>query len=67
MGRVFRNEGLSRRHNPEFTMIELCQAYGDFHTMMELIRSMVQRLCRNVIGAMDIEQSNATSLRRPMA
>ncbi|MDR1436268.1 MAG: lysine--tRNA ligase [Puniceicoccales bacterium] len=58
MGRVFRNEGLSRRHNPEFTMIELYQAYGDYGTMMELVRSLVQHLCRNVIGTMDIAQAD---------
>ncbi|MBT6850488.1 MAG: lysine--tRNA ligase, partial [Opitutae bacterium] len=41
IGRVFRNEGLSRRHNPEFTMLEAYQAYTDFRGMMELTRSLV--------------------------
>ena len=36
VGRVFRNEGLSRRHNPEFTMLEAYQAYSDYRGMMEL-------------------------------
>src|SRR6185369_9294986 len=36
IGRVFRNEGISRRHNPEFTMLELYQAYGDYRSMMDL-------------------------------
>src|ERR1043166_4796178 len=41
IGRIFRNEGLSRRHNPEFTMMEAYQAFGDYETMMELLESMI--------------------------
>jgi lysyl-tRNA synthetase class 2 len=41
IGRVFRNEGISPRHNPEFTMLELYQAYGDYHTMMDVTESLV--------------------------
>jgi lysyl-tRNA synthetase class 2 len=41
IGRVFRNEGIDARHNPEFTMLELYQAYGDYHTMMELTEGMI--------------------------
>lgn len=40
IGRVFRNEGISRRHNPEFTMLELYQAYGDYRSMMDLTEGM---------------------------
>lgn len=40
IGRVFRNEGISPRHNPEFTMLELYQAYGDYHTMMDLTEGL---------------------------
>ena len=41
IGRVFRNEGISPKHNPEFTMLELYQAYGNYETMMELTESLV--------------------------
>jgi lysyl-tRNA synthetase class 2 len=41
IGRVFRNEGIDARHNPEFTMLELYQAYGDYHTMMDLTEGLV--------------------------
>lgn len=50
IGRNFRNEGLSRRHNPEFTMIELYQAYSDYRGMMQLIYDLIQYLCVKVIG-----------------
>ena len=46
IGRVFRNEGISHRHNPEFTMLELYQAYGDYDTMMDLTERHDRRLCR---------------------
>jgi lysyl-tRNA synthetase class 2 len=41
LGRVFRNEGISQRHNPEFTMLEVYQAYGDYGTMMDLTESLI--------------------------
>ena len=50
IGRVFRNEGLSPRHNPEFTMLELYQAYADYHDMMGLTEEMVAHLAREVAG-----------------
>ncbi len=50
MGRIFRNEGISRKHNPEFTMLELYQAYSDHRGMMELIRAMLTTVCREVLG-----------------
>ncbi len=50
IGRVFRNEGLSTRHNPEFTMLEAYQAYADYTDMMELTESLVESLARAVSG-----------------
>ena len=60
LGRVFRNEGLSRRHNPEFTMLEIYQAYSDFRGMMELMHSMIQHVCKEVIGSTQIERPDGT-------
>jgi lysyl-tRNA synthetase class 2 len=50
MGRIFRNEGISRKHNPEFTMLELYEAYSDHRGMMVLIRDMLTTVCREVLG-----------------
>ncbi len=51
IGRVFRNEGVDARHNPEFTLMELYQAYTDYHGMMELTESMFRYLAREVCGS----------------
>ena len=50
MGRVFRNEGVDTRHNPEFTLLELYQAYTDYNGMMELTESMYRTVCEKVLG-----------------
>ncbi len=50
IGRVFRNEGLSTRHNPEFTMLELYQAYGDYHDVMALTEQLVAHLALELRG-----------------
>ncbi len=47
LGRVYRNEGISPRHNPEFTMLELYEAYGDYNTMMELTESLIVQAIRD--------------------
>ncbi len=52
LGRNFRNEGIDRDHNPEFTMLEAYQAYGDYHTMMELSETLVVECCRAVNAPM---------------
>lgn len=59
LGRNFRNEGLSRRHNPEFTMLEAYQAFGDYESMMELVQSMICQIAQKVIGTLKIEHKNA--------
>lgn len=58
IGRNFRNEGLSRRHNPEFTMLEAYQAYGDYRSMMELVQSMVCHVAQKVLGSLVIEHKD---------
>ena len=50
LGRTFRNDGMSVRHNPEFTMIELYQAFADYNDMMELTENMVAEVCKKVNG-----------------
>ena len=50
LGRTFRNEGMSVRHNPEFTMIELYQAFADYNDMMELTDNMIAEVCKKVNG-----------------
>jgi len=59
IGRNFRNEGLSRKHNPEFTMLEAYQAYGDFESMMELVQSMICQVAEKVLGTLRIEHKDA--------
>jgi len=59
IGRNFRNEGLSRKHNPEFTMLEAYQAYGDYESMMELVQSMVCHVAQKVLGKLVIEHKDA--------
>jgi lysyl-tRNA synthetase class 2 len=50
IGRIFRNEGFSQRHNPEFTMLELYEAYGDYGTMATLVEELVSEVAREVLG-----------------
>ena len=50
IGRVFRNEGLDTRHNPEFTLMELYQAYTDYHGMMDLTENMFRHVAKEVLG-----------------
>ena len=63
IGRNFRNEGLSRKHNPEFTMLEAYQAYGDYESMMELVEEMIKHVARTVVKKLQI-QRNTNSLKR---
>lgn len=62
MGRVFRNEGISRKHSPEFTTIEIYQAFSDYRGMMSLVREMIQHLCDNVIKSTKIEMDSGITI-----
>ena len=55
LNRNFRNEGISTRHNPEFTMVELYQAHADFNDMMDLCEGIISSVCQEVNGTTDIE------------
>ena len=54
VGRIFRNEGMDPKHNPEFTSIELYQAYTDFHGMMDLVEEMMKTVAQKVCGSLVI-------------
>jgi len=58
IGRNFRNEGLSRKHNPEFTMLEAYQAFGDYETMMKLVEEMICHVAQTVLGTLVIEHKS---------
>jgi lysyl-tRNA synthetase, class II len=54
IGRVYRNEGVSTRHNPEFTMLELYEAYADFHDIMDLTENLIAHVAKDVLGTTTI-------------
>ncbi|MGN1306098.1 MAG: lysine--tRNA ligase [Faecousia sp.] len=54
VGRIFRNEGMDPKHNPEFTTIELYQAYTDYHGMMDLVEEMMKTVAQKVCGTLQI-------------
>ena len=66
INRNFRNEGMSTRHNPEFTMMELYQAYADYQDLIDLTETMLRRVCQTVIGDTTIEyQGTLLDFSRP--
>lgn len=65
IGRVFRNEGVSTRHNPEFTMIELYEAYADFEDIMKLTENMIAHIAIEVIGKTEITYGDHTVELKP--
>ena len=68
IGRVFRNEGMDTKHNPEFTMLELYQAYTDFHGMMDITEDMFRYVARAVNGTAIVEYGDvAIDLEKPFA
>lgn len=60
INRSFRNEGISTRHNPEFTMLEIYQAYADYQVMMELAENMIAAVLEKVNGSMQVELEGVT-------
>ncbi|HEB95830.1 MAG TPA: lysine--tRNA ligase [Sedimenticola thiotaurini] len=60
INRNFRNEGLSTRHNPEFTMVEFYQAYADYHDLMDLTEEMLRTLAQQVLGGTSIDYQGET-------
>ncbi|MER2165122.1 MAG: amino acid--tRNA ligase-related protein, partial [Psychrobacter alimentarius] len=68
INRSFRNEGVSTRHNPEFTMIEFYQAYADHHDLMDLTERLFNELAIDILGTTEITyQEEAISLKAPFA
>jgi len=66
IGRVFRNEGLDRRHNPEFTLMELYQAYTDYHGMMDLTENLFRHVAQEVTGGLQLTYGeNVMDLSKP--
>lgn len=66
LNRNFRNEGLDRTHNPEFTVLEVYEAFGDMRTMQELVQSLVTHLAETVFGGLQVEwMGNAIDLSTP--
>ena len=68
IGRVFRNEGVDTRHNPEFTLMELYQAYTDYHGMMELTEELYRHLAETVVGSQVLQYGDKViDLSKPFA
>lgn len=66
IGRVYRNEGISTRHNPEFTMMELYEAYADYEDIMRLTEDMIAHIAQEILGTTEIEyQGKKVSLKTP--
>ncbi|WP_273322043.1 lysine--tRNA ligase [Vallitalea guaymasensis] len=68
IGRVFRNEGLSVRHNPEFTLLELYEAYTDYHGMMDLTEELIRTVANRVLGTTTVTYDEVEiNLGKPFA
>ncbi|MEA4921516.1 MAG: lysine--tRNA ligase [Clostridiaceae bacterium] len=66
IGRVFRNEGVDTRHNPEFTLLELYEAYTDINGMMEITESMIRTVAKEVLGTAEVPYGDQTiDLEKP--
>ncbi len=64
IGKNFRNEGLSRRHNPEFTMLEAYEAFGDYETMMETVQSLICGIAQKVLGTLVIKHERSDEVQK---
>jgi len=62
IGKNFRNEGLSRRHNPEFTMLEAYQAFGDYETMMETVEAVIKHVAQRVLGTLVVPRKQSGTI-----
>ncbi|MFC2001532.1 lysine--tRNA ligase [Chloroflexota bacterium] len=60
LGRTFRNEGVSTRHNPEFTMLETYEAYADYNDVMDMLEKMVSKVCQHVLGTSKVKFGDST-------
>ncbi len=60
IGRVFRNEGMDPKHNPEFTLMELYQSYTDYNGMMDITEEMIRYIAQKVLGTTEIQYGDAT-------
>jgi len=66
LGRIFRNEGISTKHNPEFTMLESYEAYADYNDVMKMLEEMVSQVSKKVLGTTKIQFGNdAIDLKPP--
>jgi lysyl-tRNA synthetase, class II len=66
LGRIFRNEGVSTRHNPEFTSVEVYQAYADYHEMMALTEQLISTVAQEILGTLTITyQDDSIDLTPP--
>ncbi len=63
IGKNFRNEGLSRRHNPEFTMLEAYCAFGDYESMMEMVEALICHVAEKVLGTLSIKHDLTADVR----
>ena len=68
IGRIFRNEGVSTQHHPEFTMLESYEAYADYHDVMEMLEKMVAEVCQQVKGTTEVKfGENTIDFKPPWA